>query len=161
MESDGQEKPVPASYYHKIEIYKTFVDTAERNIERRMHINQFYYSLVAAIFVAFSYINNGSIREVFTQGASKATEIVPIWLLPLFLIIVSLSWFSILLSFRALSSAKYRVILELERELPYDPFKREWDHYKTIRKTEATQVELIIPIVFYLVGIFGTFYWFF
>jgi hypothetical protein len=146
----------------KIEIYKIFVDTAERNVERRMRTNQFYFSLVAASFIAYSYLAEGSLKSaiISVNHAEPIIANVPSWALPLFLLIISMSWFSALLSFRALSAAKYSVILNLEKELEFEPFNREWEYYKQARKIETTQIELAIPILFYFVGILGIVIWF-
>lgn len=146
----------------KIEIYKTFVDTAERNIERRMRTNQFYFSLVAALFIAYSYLAETSLKDtvITSNSVDSAFANVPSWALPLFLLVVSMSWFSVLLSFRALSTAKYAVISDLEKQLEFEPFNKEWEYYKGSRKIETTQIELAVPILFYLVGVFGILIWF-
>jgi hypothetical protein len=90
------------------------------------------------------------------RGAiDTAVAILPLWMLPLFLLIVSMSWFSVLLSYRALSTAKYMVIAEMENDLPIQPFMREWVHYKQLRKVEMTQLELAIPLLFYLAALAG------
>ncbi len=153
---------------HKIEIYKTFVDTAERNVERRMRINQFYFSIVAALFIAYAYMAEGKLRGAAeaigdwsgrsshgTGAIERAMVTMPLWILPLFLLIISMSWFSALLSYRALSTAKYRVIGDIEKELPAQPFRQEWGYYKNIRKIETTHLELAVPLLFYLAAVAG------
>lgn len=144
----------------KTEIYKLFVTTAEYNIDRRQRMNQFYSSVVAALFIAYAYLTEGKL----SVGANHASTLhknvnailaTPLWILPLFLLIVSMSWFSLLLSFRALSISKYTVIAELEKELPIRPFEREWLHYKRIRKLETIYFELAMPLLFYIASIFG------
>jgi hypothetical protein len=152
----------------KIEIYKMFVDTAERSVERRMRINQFYFSIVAALFIAYAYMAEGKLRgaaEVMGSWTGSSTPAVraieramvtmPLWILPLFLLVISMSWFSVLLSYRALSTAKYQVIAEIEKELPAQPFRQEWLHYKKNRKVETTQLELAVPVLFYLAAMGG------
>jgi hypothetical protein len=148
----------------KIEIYKLFVESAERNVERRMRINQFYFSVVTALFIAYSYLAERKFspfaRALEEASAAKSAGNVAIlsvhlWLLPLVLVIVSMSWFSVLLSFRALSRAKYDVIGNIEKELPLQPFSAEWRQYKQLRRVEITQLEVALPIIFYFAGIAG------
>ena len=151
----------------RIDIYKLFVETAERNVERRLRSNQFYFSIVAALFVAYSWLAQGRFpfatpaagaadTETGTQSLIEMAALsVPLWVLPLFLLVVSLSWLLVLLSFRALSAAKYKVVHEMEKELPFQPFDREWAHYKQIRKVETTQLELLVPLLFCVAAIAG------
>ncbi|NJM34087.1 MAG: hypothetical protein HC850_04495 [Rhodomicrobium sp.] len=143
------------------------VDTAERNIERRMRTNQFYFSITAAVFVVYSYLNANKIKNIATLPLSQSLDEFSIAMLalPVFLIIVSMSWFSLLLSFRSLSKAKYAVICEIESDLPIQPFTREWDFYKKYRRTEITVLELVVPFLFYVIaaavlalGLFGAFW---
>jgi hypothetical protein len=89
------------------------------------------------------------------SAGNVAIMSVHLWLLPLVLVIVSMSWFSVLLSFRALSRAKYDVIGNIEKELPLQPFSAEWKQYKTLRRIEITQLEVALPIIFYFAGIAG------
>ncbi len=60
-----------------------------------------------------------------------------------------------LLSFRALSVAKYKVISDIEKQLPFGAFDLEWQYYKAQRKIETTQLELAIPLLFYAVAAIG------
>jgi hypothetical protein len=152
----------------KIEIYKIFVDSAERNVERRMRINQFYFSIVAALFIAYAYMAEGKLlgtaemirewsgRSSLPIGATeRALATLPLWILPLFLMVIGMSWFSVLLSHRALSTAKYQVIGDIEKDLPVQPFIQEWLYFKRVRKIETTQLELAIPLLFYVAAVAG------
>lgn len=152
----------------KIELYKTFVDTAERTIERRMRNNQFYFSVVAALFIAYAYLAEGKLKSVAhafsgTGGAAEptnaitaaATHMLALWMLPLFLLVVSLSWFMLIRSFRMLSTAKYATINEMEAELPLQPFVRERAHYKAQGRSQAARWELVVPVLCCVAAILG------
>ena len=148
----------------KIEIYKIFVATAEHHVERRIKINQFYLSAATAIFIAYAYLaegnaslSGGKANDIAVSFARAIVVNMPLWVLPLVLSLISLSWYSTLLSFRALSYAKYRVILSIEESLPLRPFTNEWSEYKNRRKIEITQLEFALPILFNLAGVAGIF----
>lgn len=150
----------------KIELYKTFVETAERTIERRMRANQFYFSVIAALFIAYTYLAEGKPKSVIhvlnsTSGAggtspvNTATPILPLIVLPLFLLVVSLSWYMLLRNFRTLSTAKYAIINEMETGLPLQPFLRERAHYKALGRSQAIGWEMVMPVVCCLAAVFG------
>jgi hypothetical protein len=39
-----------------VEIYRIFVDTAERNIERRLITNRCFFAVIASVFVAYAFL---------------------------------------------------------------------------------------------------------
>lgn len=142
-----------------VEIYKMYVDTAEKAIERRLHTNKYYFSTVAAIFAAYAYIGEGKAKMLTTRVASTGELTQPpldhilASTLPLLLFIVSISWFMSVLSFRRLSVAKYEVIKAMEEHFPTKPFTSEWRAMQTTRaRTSHTIVELVLPVVFSFIG---------
>lgn len=143
-----------------VEIYKLYVETAERNIERRLRANQFFFSLITALFVAFAYLNKDALDQILTLSRAPRFEALATCVLSVLLMVISFFWYSVLLNFRALSAAKYRVILDIEQRLGVEPFTDEWGHYKQIRRTESTQIELMIPLAFFFVGVGGAAFWF-
>jgi hypothetical protein len=144
----------------EIEVYKIFVETAERNIERRFRMNQFFLSLITALFVAFAYINKNAPDQLFRASNTHTFETLATCALSVLLMVISFFWFSVLLNFRALSVAKYKVILDMEKRLELPLFAQEWSHYKALRKSELTQIELMVPLACYFVGLFGALFWF-
>ena len=55
-------------------LYKLFVETAERNVERRLRTNQFYFSIVAALFVAYSWMAQGRFSLAASSAGRADTE---------------------------------------------------------------------------------------
>jgi hypothetical protein len=167
--------PPPASLEDKIDIYKTFIDTAERTIERRMRANQFYFYVVAALVIAYAWLAESQWRNAAPSISARITSDVsnaastpaataaieasnyapPLWALPLFLLVVSLSWLMLLRGFRALSAAKYATINEIEKDLPLQPFLREREHYKKLGRSRATTWEMAVPVLCAAIAILG------
>jgi hypothetical protein len=166
----------PASLEDKIDIYKAFIDTAERTIERRMRANQFYFSVIAALVIAYAYLAESRLKATATtlsagvpstatapdasataaiDAAASAAFAPPLWVLPLFLLVVSVSWLMLLRSFRTLSAAKYATINEIEADLPLQPFQRERAQYKTLGRVRATTWEMAVPVLCALAAILG------
>lgn len=126
-----------------LEQYKLFVQTAESVSTRRINANQFYLSLLTALLgvVAFSLGKDSTITQV------ELFVLLPVGLLGLSLCGV---WYAHLESFRQLNSAKFKVIHELEEQLPYACFEKEWEHAKADEDggfLRFTKVEKFIPLL--------------
>jgi hypothetical protein len=130
------------------EIYNAYVQTADAISERRYKLNTYFLSINSAIL-------GGSILSVSILGTSvAAAPIVPrpttqLGIAGLFL---TLAWLSTLRSYRRINAAKFRVIVELERNLPATPFTDEWEVLASGSRRERyfglTRIEYTIPIVF-------------
>jgi hypothetical protein len=92
-------------------------------------------------------------------------------------IVVAITWFFAIKSYKCLNRAKYAVINEMEKDLPYQNFTDEWQLLKRQtaadkelvgwrnrwlkfkdRYTELTNIEGTVPLLFgliYLVVLFG------
>lgn len=123
-------------------VYNSFVQTAERNIDRRQTANRFYLSATGAVLFASTIVLGDDL------GLTPASKEVLILLLLLAGVLVQIFWVAAVLTSRRLSASKYEVIAEIERNhLPVRPFSREWDiHQQKGRdKLRFTSVELFIP----------------
>lgn len=73
------------------------------------------------------------------------------WMLPLVGLLVVLTWFSLVHSYRALNAAKFRVIEEMEKRLAVRMFGLEWEY---LRRGDGsiysplTHVEQFVPLAF-------------
>ncbi|MEL6258009.1 MAG: hypothetical protein AAFQ67_02995 [Pseudomonadota bacterium] len=143
-------------YDRRMEIYKVMVDSVERGIDRRQALNRFYFSVVIAIFVSISFVlqsENDELpaRTIVSGALFLATANCLLWL---FMIFAS----------RRLSASKYDVICEMETELEYAPFSREWEIHvaKGRNFPQFTLIEIMLPAslgalcsVFFLMIAFG------
>lgn len=126
-------------YDRRIEIYKVMIDSVERGIDRRYQLNRFYFSVVVAIFVSISFIVNNQ------NGQVPQT---PLILGALILALLNCAfWFSMIIAARRLSASKYEVISELETEIEFAPFTREWIIHTSKRRDfpRFTLIELMLP----------------
>ncbi len=126
-------------YDRRIEIYKVMIESAERGIDRRHALNRFYFSVVVAMFVSISFVlradNDDFPTQIVVAGA----------LLLAFL--NSVLWLSMIFAARRLNASKYDVIGELEAELEFAPFTREWQVHVEKRRNfpQFTLIELMLP----------------
>ena len=126
----------------RLELYRLYLATAERVSDRRAAANTWMLSVNTAVIGLYGYL-----------GGDRAP--VPpadrwLWFLavPAVGLLLCLAWAALLASYRKLNAAKFRVLQELESELPFPVFTREQEIYKTSNRKQFASVEAWIPILF-------------
>jgi hypothetical protein len=123
-----------------LELYKLAVEMADRASARRASLLTLPFTANTALFAILS-----------TRSANNI-----LWLVAAGGIIISLSWWVLLSSYRQLNSAKFSVIAEMEDNLEVRIFTNEWmvvrDRYEfdnlRHRILQASMVEKVVPISF-------------
>jgi hypothetical protein len=92
-----------------LEQWKTCVEMANCNSDKRISTNNIYITINTATFAIIS--STGSDKNI---------------LLSLVGIIVCILWIFSINSYKRLNSEKYKIINEMERKLPTQPFSYEW-----------------------------------
>ena len=125
-----------------LEQYKLAVEMADRLSGRRQSANSFFLSVVSALTVA-----NG-------------TGIVSDWywtcIVSTVTVLVCFMWWRLLASYRAINSAKFKVIHQIETALPYAMFADEEAIYQPTKRTKRTgykplsRIEQAVPALFAL-----------
>jgi len=134
-----------------LEVYKMTVEMADRVSARRATANAFFLTLNSALLATLGILRpaTGGAQGVMTADRFGLV------LLSLAGLILSLTWWALLRSYRQLNRAKFRVIGALERELPVAPFGDEWKYLEGDRSSrpwarylELGQAERIVPLVY-------------
>jgi hypothetical protein len=73
-----------------------------------------------------------------------------LWAIPAAGAIVSVAWFSLLVSYHKLNRAKFGVLKQLESEFVAAPFTQEQELYKVDKHMSLSQVERCVPGCFFL-----------
>jgi hypothetical protein len=111
------------------------VETSEQLTQKRQVTNQFYVAihtlLIGSSGLLFTYSESAGSIAIATVG-----------------LILAYAWQKNIQSYKALNGAKFKVIHELEKHLPAQLFKREYEILKQDNYFELTTVEKIIPFVF-------------
>ena len=125
-----------------LEQYRLAVEMADRISGRRQSANAFFISIISALTVTNG---SGIVSEWYwTITVSGAA------------MLVCFMWWRLLASYRAINSAKFKVIHEIERELPFAMFAEEERHYKSSRRTgykPLSRIEQAIPALFAAVSL--------
>lgn len=142
---NSQYKIDPSLYQtHILEQYKIYVEMADKISERRNLTNVFFLSVNTTLITLFSYV------------FKSTSEINPKWMFVfpvLAMCLLCFVWWHLLRSYRQLNSAKYKVIGELERQLPASPYwSAEWKYLGEGKDTKKyfplTHLEHFVPIIF-------------
>lgn len=96
-------------------------------------------------------------NKLFTTlclGIVTITPIIESISIPILLvgIILSITWWLMIDYYRGLNKAKYRVIAEIESDLPFNPIEKEWSMFKSEnnKMLEGTIIEKVIPATFFI-----------
>lgn len=129
---------------HFFEQYKLAVEMADRVSARRMSANAFFITVNGALATFMGFMVNRSGDDNMALVFFCAVGLV-----------LAYSWWLLIRSYRDLNSAKWSVILDMEKQIGYSPFGDEWQYLKKDpvkkwrkRYAELTSVEKNIPIVF-------------
>ncbi len=115
----------------RVEIYRGYVEALMVSEGKRQSANQVYLSISLAIVTAFS---------TFTE--------FPAPLAAAMIAFVAVIWISTIATYRSHSRTKFRVIEEMEKELPFAPFTREWERMPDFsKKLGLTRLEMLAPVV--------------
>ena len=127
-----------------VELYKLHSELADRVSQRREGANRLHVSIAVGLVVFL-----GTLIRFSDDWTLDASVLFAVGLCGL---IVSASWYIVLRSYRQLSSAKFRVLHDLETRLPYQFFTMEWDPAavgnKSNRYWKLSVVETIMPMMF-------------
>jgi len=124
---------------HLLEIYKLYVGSADQVSQRRATANN--YLLTVNTFLVTLY------------GFGSGFDSSALWRfsIPVAGVLVCLTWWALIRSYRNLNTAKFAVIHELEQHLPVGVYAREWEHAEHGRGQAyhpLSHIEQWIPVVF-------------
>lgn len=131
---------------HAFDQYKIYLEMADRISSRRQSANLFFVTINTLLITLSSYIK-----------AATSTE-------TLFYVITSLAgclicyvWYRLILSYKNLNSAKFKVVHAIEREMPYRLFDAEWDSVGRGKDKKLyhpfTDLEIRVPLIFITIHI--------
>ncbi len=128
-----------------LEIYKLHAELADRVSQRREGANRLYVSLLTGIvLVLATFLRYGS-EIIHVKSVLTAFCILGI--------LLSVSWFVVIRSYRQLNTGKFGALHELEQKLDYPFFKREWELLEEgknkSRYWKLTIVETFLPLIFF------------
>jgi hypothetical protein len=124
---------------HLLEQYKIFVESSQKVSEKRISTGNYLLTVSSSLLTVF--------------GIASTLHVGGAWLviIPIAGLLVSLTWFSLVISYKDLNTAKFKVIHELEDYLPVALFRYEWHSCEQGRGKAykpITHLERWIPVIF-------------
>jgi hypothetical protein len=121
-----------------VSLYVSYVDSAAKISERRYDNNKFFLSANTGLLALF--------------GILSGDDSNLLWLAALAGIAFSIAWRALILSYKGLNTAKFEVIHELEKKLPFAAYDKEWEILGRGKDHDVHipfgQIEQAVPLVF-------------
>jgi hypothetical protein len=140
---------------HLIEQYKLYAEMADNVSARRSQSNTFYITVLSGLLAVVAFAAD-KIPAKAQMAAFLAIGILGI--------LLCITWYINLESYRQLNSGKYKVIHELEQKLPFSCYEREWaimnmkDRADKPKYKRLTWVEKLVPVLMALPFLFLSIY---
>ena len=135
-------------HVHILEMYKLYVEMADKISERRQTGNSFFLTLNSAIVALVGYVNLSA--DDLPQNAGSL-----FWLVPVAGLVLCYLWYRLILSYKNLNTGKFKVIHAIERMLPLRPYDAEWTALGREKSPRFylpfTVIEMAVPWVFFAI----------
>lgn len=113
-----------------IDQYTHYGESAMAVSERRLRTNRFYVSLLSGILVVVTFLGQGPLA-VAQQVGLVAVGVLGVFLCGL--------WYQTVDSHRRLNEVKYEILHDMEEDLPYPVYQREWDQLGPTGPSEESE----------------------
>lgn len=127
-----------------IEIYKIYLQMADKISDRRQSANSYFLTINTVIVGLISYVSFGAIIKNFHSFYG---------LISIAGMLICYSWYRLIRSYKDLNSGKFKVVHEIEKLLPISPFDDEWEILGRGKdKTKYlpfTKIEMWVPWIFF------------
>ena len=141
----SREEYSPEYFTHILEQYKLYVGMADRISQRRQMAHAFFIA-VNTVLVALLGLASPDKLELPESLWFPAVSIAGA--------VLSFTWYRLIRSYRDLNNGKFKVILQIERQLPIKPYEAEWDILGQGQDPALyrpfTKIETLVPWVFVL-----------
>jgi hypothetical protein len=132
-----------------LEQYKLYVSMADNISARRSQTNAFYITVLSVVLTILSLS-----AEKFTNDL----QYVALFIVSILGLILCYVWSINIRSYRQLNSGKFKVIHEMEKQLPFACYSREWkilEQGENAKKyIQLTRIEYYIPYILAIPYIF-------
>ena len=121
-----------------------YVETTNAISDRPQAANSFFLSINTAIVGLVGYVQSNS---------STKTFLLFYLLVSIAGMLISYTWYRLILSYKQINSGKFRVIHLIEEKLPLSPYDTEWKILGKGKNPKEylpfTNIEVIVPWIFF------------
>lgn len=126
---------------HAFEQYKLYLEMADRISVRRQSTNSFFVTINTLLITIAGYVMAATTTETFFYLLTSVAGCLICYI-----------WYRVVLSYKNLNSAKFKVIHLIEKELPYRLYDAEWDAVGRGKDKKLylpfTNLEMKVPWIF-------------
>ena len=127
-----------------VEIYKTYLQMSDKISDRRQSANSYFLTINTVIVGLISYLS---------FGIEKKLTILYFLLISIAGMVICYYWFRLIRSYKDLNSGKFKVVHDIEKLLPINPFENEWEKLGRGKDKKKylpfTKIEMRVPWVFF------------
>ncbi len=132
-----------------LEIYKLHAELSDRVSQRREGANRLFVGLLSGLVLFLG---------IFVRFGRDGVPVASILLFAGILgVVLSVSWYVVIRSYRQLNSGKFHVLHELEKELAFPFFEKEWEYLERGKNVSQywrlTVVETSLPVIFLVLSL--------
>lgn len=131
---------------HAFDQYKIYLEMADRISSRRQTANSFFITINTLLITLAAYAKSAIEAETFLYVVTSLAGAL-----------ICYVWYRLVLSYKNLNSAKFKIVHAIERELPYRLFDAEWDAVGQGKDKKLyhpfTSLEMRIPWIFLAIHI--------
>ncbi len=139
------------SSQENLEIFKSYLTVMENDVDRRMKMNSYYFTLSASLTVAISFLITN--KKAILDNAPENLYIAFMIGFSLIELSINISWISYLRSHIRLQKAQIEVMKEIEKGLSFTPITLETKKYRQyVGPYTRTFSERLIPLSFLCFG---------
>lgn len=125
--------------------YEIFTKTADDITVRRLQTNKFYLAILLGLVTIAGFLHKNGMT------GTQSDQTIILILISIIGIALSAIWYVNIESYKLLNTAKFKVILEMEKELPCQCFGKEWEYRVGEDESKAypifTKIEKFLPIM--------------
>ena len=125
---------------HCLEIYKLYVEKADAISSRRQSANSFFLAVNTAVLGVIGYVSKSDDETKLAVGIAG--------------VLLCIFWYRLIRSYKQMNSGKFKVIHEIERQLPLSPYDAEWEALGRGKNAALyrpfTSTEMVVPWIFLL-----------
>lgn len=123
---------------HCLEIYKVYVEKADAISSRRQSANSFFLAVNTAVLGVIGYVARYDVGTRLVFGIAA--------------VLICVFWYRLIRSYKQMNSGKFKVIHEIEKELPLSPYDAEWEALGKGKDSKLykpfTNTEMVVPWIF-------------
>ncbi|EDN69895.1 small integral membrane protein [Beggiatoa sp. PS] len=139
-----------------LEIYKLYVEMADRISLRRHNANSFFLTINSAIIAVLGYVQFGVYLGA-KLGVDQTQTNDFYWIISVLGMVLCFAWYRLIKSYQQLNTAKFKVIHHIEQRLPIAPYNAEWEAVGRGEHSELykpfTHIETKIPWIFFILNL--------